>query len=658
MGSPCPRRPPTVICLPLCFLNCLPNRPHFRFVLSLSSAFPSQILVLCAMDIVSLSLFNFILAASNHSIQELSQHLSHDCPCLQQKTVCIILLLLTMSSLRSVTVNSPTIDPETAIPLMKGILAKLDLHYTMYPGTRPKDSASGQPPSILQQAESILQELDTPVKMPAPALPSPPSTCQQLVPKTGSKRKACDTVEIQNDQCAKLRRLNDTVQTARTVVEDKKGAKNNATKCRSCISAEIVSPASGQCELLGARASTSPTQFSPGVQSTGTHNLLVDESLVADVIDPCPTHARIDSTARRIVYGTRDHQQTGWLRTALTVSRDDHNSSLVRYNATVFLKNSNHANPRYVAIGELSSYRILKTESALSYPFIDWRTSLLQRPLPIEDNISLEETVLGMRALFERKNGLPRQNLGPHVDALKDSDVMFISGVLIYPTHQQLGLLRHGMEDFETLLTQLPATSAFTGPLVLVPAPLLDYDRHWRADVRGPRGRLDDSKVIQCLTRTYEKCGFAMWVKEQRVGHGLCEVMGKLITSSGAGAEGQKNSVLVFEAAEEPSRCPSPKPPRKKRSLKSLADINRQKAAAAEAAVRKQMSSLPSSPPPPLLPEPTKKKRSLKSLKEINQMKAATAEAVASKETLPKTAEHRMVSVAVKEEFGLRTRRR
>nr|POF18545.1 hypothetical protein CFP56_63089 [Quercus suber] len=582
-----------------------------------------------------------------------------------------------MDSQRSGLNSSPLIDCETAVPLIKNILAKLDLHYAMYPDSRPQHSAFGQPPSLLQQAASTLKELETPFELPGPALPPPQSPCQKSDQKAGLKRKYCETADAQIDQSIKSQKLDNAVLPNSTIIKNNGSPTGAAKEHPFQPTGEMTEHDVAATPIQESRTCTSSTH-----DSTGDGNMQIMDVLDADIIDPNPTHARVDSRARQIVYGTKDHQQVGWLRSVLTVSRDAHCSSLMCYNTSFFLRSSSHSNSQYIPIGEISAYRIIKNASTLSIPLKDWRFDLLQRPVPIQENIALEETILCMRALYWAKSGLPRKNLGPHVDTLKNNDVMFISGVLVYPSHQQLGLLSQAMEDFEALLTQLPATCAFTGPLVLVPAPLLDYDLYWGSDFRDERGQLDDGKVIQCLTRSYEKCGFAMWVKDQKVGQGLYDVMGKMVP--GSHVEGERDLELVSKTAKKSSLPPSP-PEKKKeqqeqkrrRSLKSLKEINLQRAAAAAtvaaaaaAAAKKKKTETPlplSSASPP---EPTKKKRrSLRSLKEINERKAAAAQAVVRRRTpspLPpfpphmqlSTAEYRMVSAIVKEEFGLRPRRR
>lgn len=287
------------------------------------------------------------------------------------------------------------------------------------------------------------------------------------------------------------------------------------------------SPAHGLGHRVGKDRSASSHQHLPD-QASAT--AATPETIASTMSQGAEVLAYIESIERAIAYGDKDDKHGGLFKSSLTITKDDLTTSRLQYSAAFFLKPEKTAS--FHKVGEILSYRIMRSAKSSN---TQWRTELLDCKLSKTIDQTLRENIKCMRALYDKKTALTRKQLARHAAELTDTNLIFIGSVRMYVQWQGHGLLQPGMEDYDTLLKQLPVDYAFDGSVVLVPAPMQQFDGNWGPAFRDEDGEIADLKVVQCLIRTYEKCGFEVWVKDQAVGGHAYDVMGKKIAAATGG---------------------------------------------------------------------------------------------------------------------------
>ena len=169
-------------------------------------------------------------------------------------------------------------------------------------------------------------------------------------------------------------------------------------------------------------------------------------------------------------------------------------------------------------VGHIEAWRIVKPAPNLPGVNNAWVKELLANK---EKEAETYETALCMRALFTRV-GEPKTALGKYTAQIRDDPIMFVQTIYIRCHFRQKGLLSPSLDGFYTTLGGLPKDFAFAGNLVLVPGPLdISIATAWRG--------MDVNEVERRLTTTYLNRGYAVWIKNARVGGNIISVMGRKV---------------------------------------------------------------------------------------------------------------------------------
>ena len=169
-------------------------------------------------------------------------------------------------------------------------------------------------------------------------------------------------------------------------------------------------------------------------------------------------------------------------------------------------------------IGYILAWRVSKPTPSLPNVNPHWHEEILSEG---EKHETMEETSWCLQALLN-PDGTPRPALKANTGQVVDNPLMFIQMIYIRSLFQRKGLLAPALNCFYTAIGQLPQWFAFAGSLVLVPSAPSDYKGGvWKG--------IGDAIVETSLIGVYRKQGYAIWIKNARIGENLITVMGRAL---------------------------------------------------------------------------------------------------------------------------------